>query len=75
MAEARGAVAARAVNNAMAFIILTVWGGGGGCLLGWARKRDGLGCEGRRADPNDAKAQVLSRIRKVSDYKEYRGIR
>ena len=30
MAEARGAAAARAVNNAMAFIILTVWGGGGG---------------------------------------------
>ena len=29
MAEARGAAAARTVNNAMAFIILTVWGGGG----------------------------------------------
>ena len=35
-------------------------GGGGGCLLGWARKRDGLGCEGRRADPNDESTSLKS---------------
>lgn len=35
-------------------------GGGRGCLLGWARKRDGLGCEGRRADPNDESTSLKS---------------